>query len=99
MFRFTLIRPDTPPKFPLGEIVLTAEAFRRLSFGDVSDALARHAQCDWGDDCTEDKDANDSALRDGLRVFSVYHDRNGVKFWIITEADRAATTILFPDDY
>ena len=38
-------------------------------------------------------------MRDGLRLFSVYHDRYGVKFWIITEADRSATTVLLPDDY
>ena len=99
MFRFNIIPPDAPPKFPLGRIVLTAEAFRRLSFGDVSDALARHCQCDWGDVSAEDRDANNSAMWDGLRLFSVYHDRYGVKFWIISEADRAATTVLFPDDY
>jgi len=99
MFRFTLITPDAPPKFPLGRIVFTTEAINRLSLGDVSDALARHCQCDWGDVCAEDRDANDSAMRDGLRLFSVYHDRYGVKFWIITEADRSATTVLFPDDY
>ena len=99
MFRFNVNSPDSPPKFSLGTIVLTAEAIRRLSLGDVSDALTRHAQCDWGDACREDKDANDSALRDGLRLLSVYHDRNRLKFWIITEADRSATTVLFPDEY
>ena len=35
----------------------------------------------------------------GGRLFSVYHDGSGVKFWIITEADRSATTVLLPDDY
>jgi hypothetical protein len=35
----------------------------------------------------------------GLRLFSAYRDRNRVKFWIITEADRSVTTILLPDDY
>jgi len=34
-----------------------------------------------------------------LRLFSVYHDRNGAKFYIITECDRSATTVLFPEDY
>jgi len=36
---------------------------------------------------------------DGSRLFSVYHDRAGVRFWIITEADRSATTILLPSEY
>ena len=39
------------------------------------------------------------ALRDGDRLLSVYHDRHGVKFWVITEADRSATTVLLPEDY
>jgi hypothetical protein len=30
---------------------------------------------------------------------SAYTDRNGVKFWIITEHDRSVTTVLLPDDY
>jgi hypothetical protein len=30
---------------------------------------------------------------------SAYSDSAGVKFWIITEADRSATTVLLPDDY
>jgi len=99
MTNFNLLPSGVRPKFPLGTLALTAEAFRRLPFEDVSAALSRHSQCDWGDVCAEDKDANESAIRDGLRLFSVYHASDGMKFWIITEADRAATTILFPDDY
>ena len=33
-----------------------------------------------------------------LRLLSVYRS-NGLKFWIITEADRSATTVLMPEDY
>jgi hypothetical protein len=39
------------------------------------------------------------SLENGFRLLSVYHAANGVKFWIITEADRSATTILMPEDY
>ena len=46
-----------------------------------------------------DRDANESALWDGGKLFSAYHDRKGVRFWIITEADRNTTTVLLPDDY
>jgi hypothetical protein len=42
---------------------------------------------------------NERSVTQRLRLFSVYHDRNNVKFWIITEADRSATTILLPEDY
>jgi hypothetical protein len=38
-------------------------------------------------------------LREGFRLLSVYRDRNQTEFWIITEADRSATTVLLPEDY
>ena len=52
----------------------------------------------------EDKLANDQALKQGLRLLSAYNDdrfpKHGIStIWIITEADRSATTILFPDEY
>lgn len=87
------------PKFPIGQILLTSNAMRTLEPEDVHAGLARHATCDWGDVCPADWEANDSALWGGGRLFSVYHGRNAVKFWIITEADRTATTVLLPDDY
>ena len=34
-----------------------------------------------------------------LRLFSVYHGQASVRFWIITEADRSATTVLLPEEY
>ena len=39
------------------------------------------------------------ALAEGGQLLSAYHDRSGRKFWIITEADRSATTLLLPDEY
>ncbi len=38
---------------------------------------------------------------DGLRLMSVYKrmDHPDDTIWIITEADRSATTILLPDEY
>ena len=42
---------------------------------------------------------NDGALHDASRIFSVYRDPEGTKFWIITESDRSVTTILLPDEY
>ena len=87
------------PKFSLGRIVMTESASQTLSPNDIATALLRHARGDWGDVCAEDRDANESALWDGGKLFSAYHDRKGVRFWIITEADRNTTTVLMPDDY
>jgi hypothetical protein len=46
-----------------------------------------------------DRQENQLALSAGFRLFSVYRANHGGKFWIITEADRSATTVLLPEDY
>jgi hypothetical protein len=62
--------------------------------------LARHANCDWGELSVEDLAANELALLTGRRLLSSYDLPDGQgKVWIITEADRSATTILLPDEY
>lgn len=88
-----------PARFPLGATVITPTALEELSSTAIREALERHAQGDWGEVCQEDREANERALCQGLRLLSVYHNGNGTKFWIITEADRSATTVLLPSDY
>jgi hypothetical protein len=85
-------------RFPLGQLVITTNASRRLAFVEVLTALRRHASGDWGDLCPEDTLANNSALKQGGRLFSAYGQGEN-RFWIITEADRSVTTILLPNDY
>ena len=87
------------PKFWTGSFCVTAPADEKLERQEMLDAFYQHESGDWGDVCAEDKEANETALKFGGRLFSVYHDSKGVKFWIITEADRSATTVLLPDDY
>src|SRR5665213_1303471 len=97
----TEINAFTVPKakFWPGHLYFTAAADRELVREDIEAAIKRHYLGDWGDLCAEDKDANEQALQFGGRLFSAYHDRKGVKFWIITESDRIATTVLLPDVY
>jgi hypothetical protein len=85
--------------FELGQTVITANAQSTLHPEDVLLCLARHARCDWGNLGGEDKQLNEQALKEGSRLLSSYVDRNGIKLWIITEADRSATTVLLPEDY
>lgn len=66
--------------------------------------LLRHFSGDWGIMGLEDRLANEAALVNGDRILSFYEYPDvskGVtdKIWIITEWDRSATTVLFPDDY
>jgi hypothetical protein len=61
--------------------------------------LARHANGDWGEVDEHDREANEYAVENGLRVLSAYTLSSGEKIWIITEADRSSTTILLPSEY
>ena len=85
--------------FPLGETVITANALGQVHPADVCAALKRHACGDWGGLSATDEAENALSLKEGFRLLSAYSDRNGTKFWIITEADRRSTTVLLPEDY
>lgn len=91
--------PRITPLFPWGRVVITANAQNTLVKDDAIKGFTRHMTGDWGDLCEEDRQANEDALNRDLRLLSSYSDRNGTKFWIITEADRSLTTILLPEDY
>ncbi len=86
-------------RFPLGRVVITSHAQRLLHEVDITRGLMRHMRGDWGDVGDEDKAENELSLREGFRLLSSYRDRRDMTFWIITEADRSATTILLPEDY
>lgn len=94
----TVVIAIARPKFPLGQIVITANANSLLDPADVQQGLSRHAQGDWGDVCPEDRKENELSLKEGFRLLSVYRSKNE-PFWIITEADRSVTTVLLPSDY
>ncbi len=85
--------------FDLGRVVITANALNQLQEADVLMALALHVTGHWGEVDEEDWQENQRSLEHGWRLLSVYTDSNQTKFWIITEADRAATTVLLPEDY
>ena len=78
---------------------MTANALEALHADDVAAALRRHAGGDWGEVGPEDAAENELSLKQGFRLLSAYTDRKGVKFWIITEADRSYSTVLLPEDY
>lgn len=94
------------PKFNLGREVMTRGVADWCDttlddgslYRQVLDCLKRHASGDWGEVCREDWQMNNAALKDEDRILSAYTIQ-GTKIWIITEWDRSATTILFPDEY
>ena len=94
----------TERSFPLGRLMMTrgvndlvAENKEFALF--VLTSLQRHARGDWGDLAEEDKKENEYSLNRRLRLLSAYERPPLPKIWIITEADRSLTTILFPEEY
>lgn len=93
------VTTDPMSKFWLGQFNITETARHTIGYEEALMALRRHHDGDWGDLCPADREANDKALAHGGRLISAYHSSNGVKFWIITEANRDITTVLLPEDY
>lgn len=91
----------TRPRFDLGKTSITPAAQAALDAVDIAAVilLARHVHGDWGDLSEKDSLLNELAILLGSRVLSQYSLPSSGKIWIITEADRATTTILLPDDY
>lgn len=89
------------PHFQAGLLLMTPGVQKLVHDGTINLAhyLSRHLTGDWGDLDESDRRANIAALRDGDRLFSSYQVSPDVKLWIITEADRQATTALLPEEY
>jgi len=62
-------------------------------------SMCPRAKGDWGNLCPQAKEQNELTLNDGSRLLSAYEHWKLPKIWIITEANRSVTTVLFPDDY
>ncbi|MDP8189083.1 hypothetical protein QJU87_04285 [Pasteurella skyensis] len=60
--------------------------------------LNRFAQKDWGNLCKDDVRLNEEALKNNGRLLGSYTINSNV-IYIITEADRSCTTVLFADEY
>ena len=82
-----------------GLVVATPGVREFIPTTELNQALNRHLRGDWGEVSAADKTSNDEALESGFRMLSAYTSLNRVKFWIITEGDRSATTLLLPAEY
>ena len=94
--------PDQPAVlFPLGQIVATPGALRLMEQYHVSplSLLTRHVQGDWGSVAPEDAASNDQAITQGNRILSSYFVHGEERVWIISEWNRAITTLLLPSEY
>ncbi len=91
----------TITRLALGQTYVTPGAEEALMIAGQTgiEFLRRDMSCDFGELSDEDWGENELSLREGFRLLSAYRTAKGQKLWIITEADRSATTILLPDEY
>lgn len=92
--------PSVFPRFALGQVVATPAVLKHLERHGVnaSEYLNRHVRGDWGNVPSEDAASNEFAVARRLRLLSSYTIA-GERVWIITEADRSSTCLLFPSEY
>lgn len=101
----TLLPPNEFAAEAMGApFMVTPGAIERFTRAEIDDAIMRHLSLDWSDMDAEDRKANLDAAMTGIgRVFSAYRIRAKASepcdLWIITEADRSATTALLPEEY
>jgi len=89
-------------RFALGQTYITpgAEEALQIAGQTAIEFLRRHMSCDWGSELSDDDvQENELSLKEGFRLLSAYRTGKGQKLWIITEADRSATTVLLPSEY
>ena len=87
--------------FPLGQVLATPGALDAMTRANQTpdEFLRRHIASDWRELDAHDVAENLYSLKHGFRVLSSYRTNAGETLWVITEADRARTTILLPQEY
>lgn len=93
-------------KISLGRLVATAGVAALMDTNidfakHTNKSLSRYVTGDWGELYEEDRKLNDQALDNEGRIFAAYEhpEHPDWLIWIITEADRSATVVLFPSEY
>ena len=94
----------TNPLFHLGTVIATAQVISSLDEQTILAIVRRHAMGDWGDLCHEDRMSNIMAIERDERILSRYNlEQFGYEgledAYVITEADRSYTTVLFISEY
>jgi hypothetical protein len=93
------------PLFALGRCLSTPAVLSHLVEHGIQplSLLMRHQHGDWGNVDEEDARVNKQGVQSGARLLSTFTVAYAV-IWVITEAvgddgTRAASTLLYPDEY
>ena len=96
-FSWSLDNSRKPP-FILGKIMVTQAISEILNPVQIHHLIEQQLSYDWGNTCQSDWILNDNAINEHGRVVSL-HSVDNEDVFVITEADRSATTIMFAYEY
>lgn len=96
-FSWSLDNSRKPP-FILGKIMVTQAISEILNPVQIHYLIEQQLSYDWGNTCQSDWILNDNAINEHGRVVSL-HSVDNEDVFVITEADRSATTIMFAYEY
>ena len=88
--------------FPLGTLAMSATLVPLVESGEFNllPYLERHARGDWGDQGEDGWKLNDSAIRSGYRILSMYDcPAIGEKLYVETDGVREATVVYRASEY
>jgi hypothetical protein len=96
MFQPTCLKPLFHP----GKLLVAPAAIEALRSNGVPviSVVLRHVAGDWGVASEDDKRQNDMSIATGLRLISIYRLPDQTRVLVITEWNRAHTTIERLDD-
>ena len=110
----TSVAPTEKQIIETGRFFLTAGMSKAISKSTIFSRFVlgcygRHKYQDWGDLSHQDREMNNYAMHHGGRIISSYDIpqylniaerlKPQTHIWIITEACRSYTTVLFPSEY
>ena len=79
--------------FSLGRIVVVSASLKSRPPSEITDALVRHNLGDWGDVTERRRQVNDKSVWKKRSLRSIYSSKNGIRFHIVTNADRSLTKV------
>ena len=102
------VRPQMGKPLALGLVVVSHGVHAEVATEVVMDCLQRHRSGDWGAVSEGDRRRNNKAMQTGEeRILSAFaidpnlpcEGSGSNTLWVITERDRSATTVLYPNEY
>lgn len=85
--------------YSLGKLAETAGVTKLIPREEILAALDQHRRHDWIHHVEICPIANEMIPAKDCHLFSEFESKDGICFWIITEADRSMTTVLLPSEY